>query len=95
MKIVRDIVATVTGAASYQICRLLIDEEHNAAVFIPDQDSPVLTFKANSASVVGSGTLPDGSVVGYKQRGASCSYKLAKCNVKSMTLATRWANSLV
>lgn len=95
MKIVRDIVATVTGAANFQICRLLIDDENNSAIFVPEQNEPVLLFKANSTSVIGSGVTPDGEVVGYKQRGASCSYKLAKCNVKTMTLAQRWAASLV
>lgn len=95
MKIVRDLVATISGPGlNYQICRLLIDEDLNAAAFVPDSEAPVLTFKTAATGVAGTGTLPDGSVLTYKQRGASCSYKLAKCNVKTLTLADRWASSL-
>lgn len=97
MNIRRDMVATIQGPGwSYGMCRVLIAEDGQAAVFVPPGDKPVQTFTVVTESPAGgTGTTEDGNAVKFRRRGASCSYRLAKCNTPTSTLSARWNSWLL
>lgn len=97
MQIKRDLVATIQGPGwSYGMCRVLITTTGEAAVFIPPGEAPAQTFTVTADTLQGgTGTTADGGTVKFRRRGASCSYRLAKCNTPTATLAGRWDSWLV
>lgn len=91
--ITRDFVARVNGPGwDYGLARILIDDQRNAAVFVPPAtNGPVQLFVADTFNPAsGTGVTADGGRVSYQRRGAACSFALARCNVTTTTLTTRW-----
>lgn len=91
-KIARDVIVTVQGPGwSYGIARLLIDDEGNAAVFVPPATGPVQVFQTQVTSAArGTGLTGDGGEVKWRRRGAGCSFQLAKCRIDTAGLVSRW-----
>lgn len=92
--ITRDIIATVTGPGwNYGIARILIDDQGNAAVFVPPAvNGPVQTFAvAQTLPSRGTGLTEDGGQVTWRRRGSGCSFKLAKCHMTTSQLSPHWA----
>lgn len=94
MNVTHDIIAAVTGPGwKYGLSRIIIDDEGNGAVFIAGSQRPFAEFTAvNVSTSRGTGTTVDGEVA-WRRRGSSCQYKLAKCKVKTATMAQWWAES--
>lgn len=94
MKIISDVIASVRGPGfNYPLARLLFEESGTVAVFAPPGKEPTHVFIADPGhlpSIRGTGQMPEGGVVSWQRRGASCTFKLAKCNVKTTTLVSRW-----
>lgn len=90
--VVRDIIVQVQGSGwAFGLARILIDNESNAAVFVPPAAEPVATFRFTTGNdVAGSGEDADGGRVTYRRKATSCGFALAKCNVKTNTLTERW-----
>lgn len=98
--IVRDTIASVKGpGVSIRQCRILFDSDGNAAVFVPSQTEPIMEFiydpaKTSNRTLGGTGTTIDGIPIAWSKRGANCSFKLAKCHMKTGPLAERWPVSV-
>lgn len=94
--ITRDLIVSITGPGwNYSQARMLTDSNGNVALFAGRTvGPPVQTFTLASANVPPThGALDladDGGRVQYRRRGASCSWKLAKCNCTTDTLAKQW-----
>lgn len=91
--VTRDIIAAVQGPGfAYSVARILMDDQGNAAVFVPPAGSgPVATFTEQVTQPArGTGVTEDGGQVTWRRKGAGCSFKLAKCQVSTMQLAEYW-----
>lgn len=102
MKIIADVIASVSGPDfNHPKARLLFDEESgDVAVFVLPGKEPAFFFKYTTpaagvrvSAMQGSGTLEDGGQVSWRRVGSSCSFKLAKCQVSTQALTSRWLKS--
>lgn len=93
MKIIADVIATVSGPDfNYPLSRLLFAEDGRVAVFVLPGREPSHFFTANPGhrpSIQGTG-FTDAGPVSWQRKGSSCSYKLAKCQVNTARLTERW-----
>lgn len=92
--IVRDLIVTISGDGwQFKAARLLVDSDGHAAVFTVRGD-PDKTFDVADVSKIsqmnGRFVTTEGETVAYHRRGASCAWKLAKCNVKTPALVALW-----
>lgn len=91
--IAHDMIVSVTGQGwNYGLARILIDTDGNGAVFVPPGMEPakVLTGITVGGGGKGAAVGPQGGQVTFTRRGSSCSFKLAKCQVTTQQLNTRW-----
>lgn len=96
-RIVQDLIVSIQSSAGwkYPLARMLVAEDGAAAVFTVRGAAPAQYFDipqthAKISAIRGEIHTTTGATITYRRRGASCGWKLAKCNVKTPSLARLW-----
>lgn len=90
--IAHDMIVKITGPGwEFSPARILVADDGTAAMFLPPGNAPEKILTDVVLTRTGGSALgPQGGKVTFTRRAAGCWFKLAKCQISTKQLATRW-----